>query len=110
MEGQDVPTVVYIGAALFGVVVGWIAYRTLRRSGEAVALSDIATVIGAVGGAAITGIFDDEKSFAWYSIGLFVGFFGYLLVSVKLNREDTVTWMGGRDGGGGAGALDDPHR
>src|SRR5207248_1563475 len=46
-----------VGALCFGVVIGWITYRTLRRSSETVALSDIATVVGAVGGAAVTGLF-----------------------------------------------------
>ena len=37
-----------IGAICFGIIVGWVTYRTLRRSGETIALSNIATVIGAV--------------------------------------------------------------
>ena len=73
-----------VGAAVFGVVVGWIVYRTLRRNTNAVALSDIATVIGAVGGAAVTQMFDTDKIFAWYCIGLGFGFFAYLLVALKL--------------------------
>ncbi len=64
-----------IGAICFGVVIGWVVYRTLRRRSDAVKLSDIATVIGAVGGAAVTALFDSEKLFGWYSIGLAAGFF-----------------------------------
>jgi outer membrane lipoprotein SlyB len=41
----------------FGLVVGYITYRTLARTTEKVAISDLATVIGAIGGAAITGLF-----------------------------------------------------
>lgn len=70
-----------VGAWCFGVVVGWVTYRTLRRSKEAVALSDIASVIGAVGGAAVTSLFDGEQLFSWYCIGLFIGFFSYLAVA-----------------------------
>ena len=44
-----------LGALCFGIVIGWICYRTLRRNQAASGLSDIATVIGALGGAAITG-------------------------------------------------------
>ena len=33
-----------IGAIAFGLVIGWVTYRTLRRNTEAVSLSDIATV------------------------------------------------------------------
>lgn len=81
------------GAWCFGVVIGWVTYRTLRRSREAVALSDIASVIGAVGGAAVTTLFDGARLFAWYSIGLFIGFFGYLLLGVTVLKD--TTWLGG---------------
>jgi NhaP-type Na+/H+ or K+/H+ antiporter len=35
---------VNFGAAAFGLVIGWVTYRTLRRSSDATGLSDIATV------------------------------------------------------------------
>lgn len=83
-----------LGAALFGLVVGWVTYRTLRRNAASVGLSDIATVVGAVGGAAVTALFD-EALFAWYSIGLAVGFFGYLFVALRLEGpKKTSAWMG----------------
>lgn len=81
-----------VGALLFGIVIGWVTYRTLRRQKEAVALSNIATVIGAVGGAAVTTLFKSEAIFAWYCIGLFVGFFAYLLLGVTLLKD--TTWLG----------------
>ena len=46
-----------IGAVCFGVIIGWVTYRTLRRTNETVAVSNIASVVGTVGGAAITGLF-----------------------------------------------------
>ena len=36
-----------IAAALFGVVIGWVTYRTLRRNRGTAAISDIASVLGA---------------------------------------------------------------
>ncbi len=66
-------------------------YRTLRRQNDAVALSDIATVIGAVGGGAVAGLFGQGRLFAWYSIGLAIGFFSYLIVAVRLLRD--VNWL-----------------
>ena len=81
-----------VGALCFGLVIGWVAYRTLRRSGETVALSDIATVIGAVGGAAVTGLFKDQALFGTYCIGLALGFFLYLIVAVTALKD--VTWLG----------------
>lgn len=67
-----------VGAWCFGVVLGWTTYRSLRREANA-GLSDIAAVAGAVGGAAITAVFRGAN-FGAYCIGLFVGFFGYLVV------------------------------
>src|ERR1044072_9480478 len=104
-----------IGAALFGVVIGWITYRTLRRT-KPNGLSDIATVIGAVGGARITGLFPKESgALSVYSIGLAVGFFVYLGFSVHFaSRESQPVseWLGGgpsvRSGKEGpAGGLDE---
>jgi uncharacterized membrane protein YeaQ/YmgE (transglycosylase-associated protein family) len=84
-----------IGAACFGLVIGWITYRTLRRKEGASALSDIATVIGAVGGGAITTLFNDANVFGAYAIGLAVGFFAYFIVSVTVYGKDAAgPWMG----------------
>lgn len=81
-----------VGALCFGVVIGWVTYRTLRRTGETVALSNIATVIGAVGGAAVTALYTKEL-FAWYSIGLFGGFFLYLILGHTVFKDSG--WLGG---------------
>lgn len=86
-----------VGAVVFGVVIGWVTYRTLRRQSESVALSNIATVVGAVGGAAVTGLFSGDL-FAWYSIGLGVGFFVYLTLAVTLLKNEKVAgWLGSSD-------------
>lgn len=82
----------FTGALCFGAVIGWICYRTLRRSGETVALSNIATVIGAVGGAAVTGLFDTKELFAWYSIGLALGFVLYLILGNTVFKS--TSWLG----------------
>ena len=82
-----------IGAFCFGIVVGWVTYRTLRRSGSGAAISDIATVIGAVGGGAVTTLFSDGALFGWYSIGLATGFFLYLIISLLTAREQTIGFM-----------------
>ena len=88
-------TLPIIGAGCFGFVIGWVTYRTLRRRSGAAALSDIATVIGAVGGAAVTTLFRSEDLFAGYSIGLAIGFIGYLFLgSLTSSREEFTKWMG----------------
>jgi hypothetical protein len=90
-------SVASIGAACFGLVVGWIAYRTLRRKEGNVGLSDLSTVIGVIGGGAITTLFKEPGLFGSYAIGLAIGFFAYFVVALILEgRKGTVTWMGGK--------------
>jgi hypothetical protein len=80
------------------VVVGWITYRTLIRRSDEAKLSDIATVIGAVGGGAVVGLFDSPHLFGLYSIGLALGFFGYLVLFWIINgRRETGDRMGRDD-------------
>ena len=83
-----------VGAICFGLVIGWVTYRTLRRSEDKVGLSDIATVLGAVGGAAVTTLFDDADLFGRYALGLAIGFFGYPLVAMVLEGKKVSVWMG----------------
>ena len=93
------------GALCFGLVIGWITYRTLRRS-KTNGINDIAAVIGAVGGAAVTLLFPaGSLAFGAYCIGLAIGFFGYLIISgivdvdatkSKSKRAKSVSkWLGG---------------
>ena len=78
-----------IGAICFGIVVGWITYRTLRRT-KTNGLSDIASVIGAVGGAAVMKLFpSDSNSFGAYCLGLFMGFFAYLIIASIISKRAT---------------------
>lgn len=87
-------SIAIVGALVFGIVVGWITYRTLRRKDGAALLSDIATVIGAVGGAAVTALFESGDMFGAYCIGLGVGFFLYLIVALRLEGKKAVsTWL-----------------
>lgn len=80
------------GAICFGLVIGWVTYRTLRRN-QGTGLSDIATVIGAVGGAAITALFKAGEIFGGYCIGLAGGFFLYFLVSLFVAGKPQDEWM-----------------
>jgi len=95
-----------IGALCFGVVIGWVTYRTLRRS-QTNGLSDIATILGAVGGAAVTALFRrGSGDFGAYCVGLLIGFFAYVVVAVRKNAPD---WLGsepvGSPGGSGTGGA-----
>ncbi len=80
-----------LAQACFGIVIGWITHRTLRRS-QTTGLSDISSVLGAVSGAAVTALFRrDTGEFGAYCIGLAGGFFSYLIVAVRKNAPD---WLG----------------
>ncbi len=72
------------GVFCFGLVIGWITYRMLRRS-TAGGWRDFACVIGVVGGAATTSLFPaSDVMVAAYGLGLAIGFFSNLIVSLAL--------------------------
>ena len=92
------------GPFCFGLVIGWVTYRTLRRKTDAVAIGDIAAVIGAVGGAAITAMYKGGPAFDSYAVGLAVGFFAYFVSGIVINKTamsqadgGAGSWMGSRD-------------
>ena len=75
-----------VGAACFGIAVGYLTYRTLVRTTEKATICVLAAVLGAVGGAAVTGLFAPGTSlFAWYSIGLLAGIAVFFLLFARLN-------------------------
>ncbi len=88
------------GAFCFGLVIGWVTYRTLRRA-ENASVSDIAAVVGAVGGAAILELFGKGELFGYYGFGLAAGFFLYFVIGLIISRGDANGWM---MAGGGRGA------
>ena len=74
-----------IGAGAFGAVVGWYVYYINRWRKDDVQLSDIVTLIGAVGGAAVLALFPEKTDlFGAYGIGLASGFFLYFFILVVL--------------------------
>lgn len=79
-------SVLVIGALCFGVVIGYITYRTLART-ETSSVSDIAAVVAAVGGGVVTTLFDPSEGdlFAWYSIGLLLGMAVFLILGYLLS-------------------------
>lgn len=74
-----------LGAGGFGAILGWYVYYINRYRKADVQFSDITTLVGAVGGAAVLALFPAGTSlFGAYGVGLFVGFFTYFLVLVIL--------------------------
>lgn len=87
------------GAFAFGVVLGWFTYFTNRyRKGE-VQFTDLATLLGVIGGGAVTALFGDAKTslFGAYGLGLAVGFFAYFATLIVLVRRSkgvfTMAWF-----------------
>ena len=80
--------VVNIGSVCFGLVVGFITYRTLVHSNDKASISDLAAVLAAVGGGAVTALFPEgSESFGYYTIGLAVGVATYLTVALRLRKD-----------------------
>lgn len=85
------------GAFAFGTIIGWYVYYINRyRKGE-VGFNDITVLVGAIGGAAVTALFESGgRQFAAYGIGLAVGFFGYfivLLILVRISKNFDSDWF-----------------
>jgi hypothetical protein len=103
------------GPLAFGLVLGWVTYRTLRRTKTA-GINDIASVFGAVGGAAVTGLFSKETAaFGLYCIGLAIGFFCYLFTAVIVAHYTKTTsslneWLGEGPPACGKGSADTSHK
>ncbi len=77
-----------IGVCCFGALIGYITHRTLVRTKEA-SVGDLSTVVGAVGGGAVTAIVDPGTDlFGVYAIALLVGYVFYGGLYVWLNGWD----------------------
>ncbi|MCP4422326.1 MAG: hypothetical protein GY805_37435 [Chloroflexi bacterium] len=95
-EAVATPLQIY-GAIGFGAIIGFLMYHINRyRTGD-VQFSDLATVIGILGGGAILALFPAKSDlFGGYGIGLFIGFFGYFIylnVQVAISKKFTVDWF-----------------
>ena len=103
LQGSSLPaieiakTVQLIGAGAFGAVVGWYVYYINRWRKDDVQLSDIVTLVGAIGGAAVLALFPAKSDlFGAYGIGLAAGFFLYyfiLVVLVYKSEDFTADWF-----------------
>jgi hypothetical protein len=86
-----------LGAGAFGALIGWYIYYVNRYRKGDVQLSDITTVIGVIGGAAVTTLFDPKAElFGAYGLGLFIGFFGYFATLVGLVKRSSnfdIDWF-----------------
>lgn len=92
-----IPALQLWGAFCFGIIIGWYVYYINRYRHSDVQLSDLATVIGIIGGGAILALFPAKTNlFGAYGIGLAVGFFGYflvLIILVSISKNFNVDWF-----------------
>jgi hypothetical protein len=88
--------VAYIGAVLFGLLVGWITSRLLARRAGSAHVSHFAAVVAAVGGGYVAVESGDRALFGLYAIGLIVGFAAYAAVFHRLHndRNKTIILLG----------------
>lgn len=91
---------VLFGAACFGSVIGYITYRTLARTTDKASITDLASVIGAIGGGTVTVVYGpaDGTLFALYSIGLVIGMVLYLIASLLIRGKTATGGVLGSDG------------
>ena len=96
---QNPGTLAYSGAVCFGIVVGYITYRTLARTTDKAAITDLATVIGAVGGGTVLTLYGsaDGAMFAMYSFGLLAGMVLYLIASLIFRGKQVTGTTLGKD-------------
>ncbi|HZO76116.1 MAG TPA: hypothetical protein VFB60_28215 [Ktedonobacteraceae bacterium] len=82
-----------LGTILFGLTIGWISYRIMRLRAAPAALADLYTLLSVISGAAIIALLRDSTLFGLYSLGLVIGFFGYLGLGVRLyGRQELTPW------------------
>jgi len=90
-------TIQMMGAAGFGMIIGWYVYYINRYRTADVQLSDLVTLVGVLGGGTMLALFPARTDlFGAYGIGLFCGFFGYflfLLIFVGISKDFGVEWF-----------------
>ncbi|MFD9738171.1 hypothetical protein [Umezawaea sp. NPDC059074] len=80
-----------VGALVFGLVVGFITYRTLVRTADKAAVTDLVAVVGVIGGGVVTNLYDPAGDpFAWYAIGLALGMAVFFLAYWKMNGKKAL--------------------
>lgn len=83
--------VAYIGAIIFGLVLGWITSRLLARREGLAHVSHFAAVVAAAGGGYVTVESGNQGVFGLYAIGLVVGFAAYVALFHRRNNDRAKT-------------------
>jgi len=86
---------IHLGAFCFGLLIGWFVYYVNRYRKGDVQFSDITTLVGVIGGGAITVLFGAKGStmFGAYGIGLAIGFFSYFnVLLILVSQSENFNW------------------
>lgn len=77
------------GVLCFGAVLGYVTYRMLIRTTANAAISDLTTVVAAIGGGVVTALVEPGTPlFGWYGVGLALGFVIYGVGYYFLHGKD----------------------
>lgn len=100
-KSQTTTVLPLAGAFCFGLVVGYITYRTLAKTTAKASIADLATVIAAIGGGTITLLFGgaDGNMFGLYAIGLAVGLLVYFIVLRRYLPDESPIVLSNDDDG-----------
>lgn len=77
----------FFGALVFGLVVGYLTYRTLVHSDRS-AIGEISGVIAAIGGGVVTAEFiGNDDAFGGYAIGLALSMASFMVYRWRKTHE-----------------------
>ncbi|HKO99856.1 MAG TPA: hypothetical protein VJU86_22970 [Pyrinomonadaceae bacterium] len=80
------------GAFAFGLLVGWITYRTLQKGNKKAAWSDLLVVVSLVGGEAVLSQVE-PRIFGSYGWGLAIGVFLQFVAVLAATGRDVDSWF-----------------
>jgi len=92
----------YVGAILFGLLIGWVTARLLTRQAGSAAVSHFAGVVAAVAGGYVTVKSGNLGIFGLYAIGLVAGFAGFVAAASGRLGDKATAASAGVDAGTGA--------
>ncbi|WP_258951818.1 hypothetical protein [Lentzea californiensis] len=99
-----------LGGFMFGLVVGYLTYRTLARTTDKAAVTDLAAVVAVIGGGTVTSLYDPAGApFAWYSVGLATGMLVFFLIFWRLNGRAELAKVMNTPAAGKSVTAQSPH-
>ncbi len=89
-DATSLSNLAIFGTAGIGFVIGWSLYFANRGKSGDISASELAAIVGAIAGAAVLGLANDNPDLLGaYGAGLFVGFMTLLILTWKFVRSAT---------------------